>query len=453
MRELDVLELWRRPPGTVDRWVRWVIGCACVVTVALAAVGPRVLWVQSWNDHGDRAAHQGLDRGWFCYSLAILALVWVVATTLPRWRLSRFVRVAVLLPIAHLILIGIAWRAWVQLAPRMPSITRWRAFVSDLPLGAIAALLAAVMIAIAWWIARGRREWSHAFVMLALVDLLLVGLWAPIACWYRCRETTANWGLDPAALEHPWMLVMIVILPPLVAAGAYTLLAIRRPELARRHRSTTIGFVIALLAVALFVRTDASPAACVVYANLIPILLATMLVTGGAVVGLGVATWWRARSARRELAGARAIEGVIVDDDPDDRIVACLEIASWLRGPRTHIRPFVVRTAAGELPIAGARLVAPIDAVTTQIRVGEAVAVLRAGDRVTLTGIELADPGDPFRTSVAPRAGVGVTVAPLPPGPYGMADVALAIWRPAIAYLVILVAVAGPALAALVAAH
>src|SRR4051812_22091747 len=44
LRQLDLLAMWRRPAGQIDRWVKVTIVIACIVTLAVAAAGARALW-------------------------------------------------------------------------------------------------------------------------------------------------------------------------------------------------------------------------------------------------------------------------------------------------------------------------------------------------------------------------------------------------------------------------
>jgi hypothetical protein len=67
-----------------------------------------------------------------------------------------------------------------------------------------------------------------------------------------------------------------------------------------------------------------------------------------------------------------------------------------------------------------------------------------------LGGYITAHRGGPFRETVAPVPGAdGITVGLVDDERYGFEHASLDLWRPAIAYLVICVAVAVPALAAL----
>jgi hypothetical protein len=210
--------------------------------------------------------------------------------------------------------------------------------------------------------------------------------------------------------------------------------------------------LLALLATALVMRADAPAAARVVYANFIHVLLGGMSVACAGLAGVGAAMYLRARRTRRRFE-RDVVDGVVTLDGDDEPIVGVLEIAGWLRGPRPLVRPFVLATASGDVPVHGARLAAPIDPSTTALRVGESLPIIRSGDRIAMIGHRRADAAGPFRTQATLIAGDDVVIAPHALPHFGFTDIALALWRPSIAYLVILVAVAMPALAALAPAR
>ena len=89
---------------------------------------------------------------------------------------------------------------------------------------------------------------------------------------------------------------------------------------------------------------------------------------------------------------------------------------------------------------------------TTLLRTGESIPTLRPGDRVALAGyVHITSPG-PFRSTSAPIPGEGgITVRRVGAGDErcGLGNVALELWRPSVAYLVICVACALPGLAGL----
>jgi hypothetical protein len=183
------------------------------------------------------------------------------------------------------------------------------------------------------------------------------------------------------------------------------------------------------------------------YSNFLPVLLAAALVAMVSLVALGGVTWWRTAATHRAFTSRERRGGTVVDDG--DEPVIGLEITSWLRGPRVVQRPFSVRTSIGTLPVRGAHLVAAIPAATTQLRTGESIEVLGPGEDVQIAGHGTAG-GDPFRTSAAPLADA-MYVAPASFESDGFASAALVMWRPCVAYLLIVSAIALPALAALTA--
>ena len=445
----DSLELstWRHAAGTLKPWVRVVLALACVATVLLPFAGARMLWFQGGEASG--------VPGWlFENGLAVVALAGVAVAAYPRFALSRYVRLAVLLPLVHLAIVALAWPAWLAVANRLSTVREWYYLARDIPLSGIIAGEIAIVGAAAWWITRARRDTvaSHAFVMIALVDLLLLGLWLPLVAWATTRGT---WRIenDPSfTLAHPARLAGYIIVPPLVAAIGFTSLTIGRSEIAKDYRAQYLGAVATLLVAALLVRLDSVPSARVVYANFTHVLLGAMAVAAAAPLVIGLAMWWRGRAVHRALAGdAGAIRGTVVRDDPDEPVIACYEVATWLRPPRARVRSFIVATPTGEVPISNAKMIAPLDPATTALRVGESFGVLRAGDPITISSRPVGRGGDPFRESAGPLVGADPVIAPYGLPHLTFSDLALALWRPTVAYLVILVAVAAPALAALAA--
>ncbi|HEX7703507.1 MAG TPA: hypothetical protein VF403_22360 [Kofleriaceae bacterium] len=449
LREDQELSWWGHPAGTLRPVVRLALVLACVATVVLPYAGSRVLWMQGGDDCG-------IQQSLFENGLATLAVLLVVCFAWPKFSLSRYVRLAVMLPIVHLLLVAVAWPAWLEIAPKIESVERWYYLAQEIPLSAIVIGELVVVAGAAWLIAGRRRDtaWSHAFVMISLVELLFLGLWLPIVSWATCH---GSWRVenDPSyAMDHAARLTTLVIVPPLVAAIGYAFYAIRWPEKARTQRTEQIGALVMLLLVAIGLRADAPPAARVVYANFIHLLLGAQIVATAGPLLLGLGIWLRGKAIRRRLAtDVGAITGVVISEDKEP-VVACFEITSWLRPPRPLVRSFSVATPGGVVPIHGARLVAPLDPSTTALSVGESYAALRAGDRITISSTRSGGADDrfgPFRKTAAPIVGADPVVAPFGVPQLTFSDLALSLWRPAVAYLVILVAVAIPALAALIA--
>jgi hypothetical protein len=447
LRDLHLLNFWRHPPGAVGRVVGGVVVFAAALTIAIAAVGARVLW--SYYD-----CLTELSRFWFRNGLAMLVSVVVVLSALPPWQLSRCLRVAVVLPVAHAFVMAVAWWywAWEIGAPR--NMYRASVLIEKVPIGATVAIVGLVMLGRAWLITwRRRGELVHGLVMLALADLLLLGLWLPIASAVWGRNTLWN-VIDWA---RPGSLIALVIVPPLVVATAFTWLAVRRPGgLPRIRVYVAVGLAI-LFVLAMGTRITRIENRYVVFGNFVHVLLAVAFVAVMSLVVLGVRTWLRGRHAARVLSGAVALTGVVAKDDEGSDVVARVEITSWLRGPRALVRPFLVTTRVGDVPIAGGAWVGPLSVTTTQLRAGESVSTLRRGDRVVIAGLVdgrgAREDAHPFRSAPAPTAGAGgIWVGHASTERYGLANVALTLWRPCVAYLAILIAIGLPSLvAALVA--
>jgi hypothetical protein len=232
---------------------------------------------------------------------------------------------------------------------------------------------------------------------------------------------------------------MVVALPPFMAATAFTYVSLRREVFAAKPVLAVL-FIVALL-----VRATASAAAMVVYANFVPILLVAMLLAAGSLVAFALITVARGIRARRMFVARERMVGVV--DRADAGPVIALEIASWLRAPRIIQRPFSIATSAGTIPVSGAELVAPLPPATTLLARGETLGVIHGGEPVVVAG-HAPPGGDPFRTSAAPLSGE-LWIAPADVERAGLTSMTLALWRPAVGYLLIVTAVAAAGLAAL----
>ncbi len=443
IREVERADLQRPAPGSVAGWVRAVVGCTVIVAVALAAVSANAAW------RADGLATR-LDGFWFRNGLAIAIAGAIAAVFLPRARSSRFVRLAALLPAILLAGMIVAWGLWSVIAPRMPYVGRNLPLLRELPIGAAVAVMAAAAC-LAAAIAGPRRAdaWIRTLVVVALVDLLLLGLWLPIAsAWWGSRDDV--WHTWRFQLGSSSELVALALGPPLVVATAFAALALHRPVVARGAARLGKLVLWPVFPAAIMARLGASEDARLVYLNLVPFLAAGAFVAAAALVALVASLWLRAGRARRRLARERApVVGVIPDDEDDPRgLVACLELEGWLSGPRPLVDAFEVETAAGRIPIpVGAELAASVPAGSSILHPGEAVAVLRRGDRVVVGGLVGPDPDHPFRSSAALVPGPdGVVVRRHDDRSGGLDAIALLAWRPCVAFLMILTAAAIPGL-------
>src|SRR5688572_8991201 len=177
IRELDLLDLSRPPAGSVASWVQLVVGCAALTAVGVAATSARALWDM------DGVATR-LDGFWFRNGLAIATAIAIAAAFVPGARTSRTVRLAALLPIILLAGMLAAWAGWELIASRMMHLRQIDPLILDVPIGPVlVAMLSATCIAalaVSRLSGRHRRDtWMRAIVVIALVDLLLLGLWLP----------------------------------------------------------------------------------------------------------------------------------------------------------------------------------------------------------------------------------------------------------------------------------
>ena len=426
--KLDPTMMLRAGPGTLPAWSRWTIGIASMVTVVAIALGGALV--------ADELAWAQRASFWLSHGVAIVAAVVIAACFAPPAKLSRFLRLAVTLPVIHGALVVFAWRVWSTSANQLSLRSDGRAFASWFPFWTTALLSGVGLVAIAMVVAR-RREWLHALTTLALSTLLLVGLWMPIVAGVTGND--GWWVGSETILPHPLHAAMTVAIPPLLAATVFTFVSLRRPMW---FAKVIVGV---LFAVSMLCRMGASAAAMVVYANFVPILLVAVLLAAGSLMLFAIVAVARSISARRRFASRERMVGVV--DRADAGAVIALEIASWLRAPRVVQRSFSIATSAGVIPVSGAELVAPLPAATTLLARGETLGIIHGGDPVVVAG-HARDAGDPFRTSAAPLSGE-LWIAPADVERAGLTSMTLAMWRPAVAYLLIVTAVALPGLAAL----
>lgn len=439
-------------PGDVTPRVRALIVGACIVTIFATAKGMAALWgivewieVSSWgvSDWGTGRTAWRYESG-----LALAVAAAIALAYLPRFDVSRLLRVAVLLPLIHLVAIVVAAKVWMVLEADL--IAKLHTLHNDeahrpavtLPSLAVVAAAFAAMVAIGIAIKRRHGEAKHATVMLALSFLLLLGIWLPVLCKFSFQVSRSphHWNFpdDVRRLISPTAFVWIALLPPAIVAVSFVTFAFRLPAALARNRvgirQTAIGLLVLATVVALTLPDDGWD----LYLESSYLVLTALIL---AVMALGWLTLTSAIGARlvtRRLRKLVHITGVIAHDDEGD--AACVEITSWLRGPRIITRPFVVTTARGDVPVTGAQVCTKLSAATTTLGVGESMTALAAGDRVVIAGHRTNADGHPFRAADA----TDVAFVASPAARDRFSDVALVVWRPAVAYLAIVVAVALP---------
>jgi hypothetical protein len=378
---------------------------------------------------------------------ALLVAVVLGLSAMPDGTTSRWMRLAVLLPITHAVALVIVLISLPHLD--LPALDDHVPFLESLPVMPWFVSGLGLVLALAWAIG-GRREWVHAFVMLALAFLLLFSLWLPIASVIPVH--TGDWGntyqptLDFLA-ENPASVATLAIAPPFAIAAIYTALAIRTPRLVRALRIPIIVVLSIVCLTSLELRQDARQGAFAVHDNFTHLLLAAVMLAIVATVTLSLSTWLTGWLDLRRLArGGRPREFAVSDDDSD--AVATMEITGWLRGPRMRTRSFIASDGHEELRVpAGAKLVTAVPKWSSVMRTGEQVVVVTKRDRLRLGGLVARHVGDsPFRSHEITDLGPELRVARAEPISTPVESMLLTAWRPSVAYLIILVVAAAPSL-------
>jgi hypothetical protein len=421
VNDAEVQALWQA--GSLRSRVRWLIASAWLLTFAIAIVGGRVMWKYTWGYHG--------QSGYRSVLAIVVALGLALALMMPM-RGSRWIRAAVALPFVQAIALLCAWGLWNTIDPSaLPlALTARPAFV------VVSFVLAYAIVA---RVVARRGERLHAGVMLALANLLAVGLWIPIASRFWCEGHPGRTFLDYVAVDdHLAALALVLFGPPFAAACTFTAFHFLRRRVPSVHSAVAVVFVAALAS-----SKGRLPIHDYAVGQLVHVVLAIALVAVGAIGALAAATAYDAARGRRRLA--RGLVGTVRCSEP---FAAALTIGSWLRGPQQVLVPFAIDTEHGELPVpGGARWLGPVPEATTRLGRGDAAVVLRDGDGVLVSGFVEAAQRDPFRTArvwlPTGEVRIGRIADAMSPTQIGYA-----LWRPCVAFLAIAIGVGVPALVA-----
>lgn len=447
IKPLGELELWNRPAaGQVAPWVRVAVALACVLGVVVVGAAAWTLWrIGYYGGYLHR-----VNKDTFIALPTFLMGIVVIIVALPDGSVSRYMRLAVTLPMIHAVALVVALcvipHLDLALGDRTP-------MMSTLPVLPSFVVGLAVFIGLARAIG-GRREWAHAFVMLALAFVLLLGLWLPLSSMLQSKID--EWGHYFEAtrrelMDAPIPFAVLALVPPLLGASLYTLISVRAPAVTRVVKAPISLGLFVMLCAGIVARYRADNGAFLIHDNFVHLLLAAVAIAIVATTTLAVTTWFAGRRAMRGLA-ADARAGAITDEDSE--IVACLQITSWLRGPRVWMRSFVANTSNELLRVpSGATLATAVPRISSAMRTGEAVTVISKRDAITLGGFVEREVGDsPFRAVKMTVPGPsGITVGRRDPISTPLESMLLTAWRPAVAYLLILLVIAAPSLIGLVA--
>jgi hypothetical protein len=379
-----------------------------------------------------------------------LTLSWAWTVT----GVSLWLRIAVALTAMYLAIAIVAWVTWGMIMPHVEWAEPSLALVEKLPAPWIALGLGGVVLLAALVLPQGRRgapRWLHGVVVFALAYLLLVAAWLPLVA----DRAPIEHGLNQPVL--PWILdfIPLVLMPPAMVAAAITALVEWRPRWVENLGDAVpwagAAAVTLLLVAAIGARTDLSVGSRDVYANFAHVLFSVAVFALVALLALA------AEHARAMAAGRRdrtrpapwVQRGVVVVAPGADREVGYIVDRGLLGGMRTTAGAFVLRTAAGDLPVpAGARLDVAIPSDTAIPSRGRHTLVLAEGYEVEVTGFVAPPTGaeGPFRSSRLPVPGPGGLVVSVPRSPSATVgrDVLLVIWRPCVVFLLVAVLAALP---------
>lgn len=439
-------DLSRPRAGHLASWTRWLILGAALITIVIALMVPRLML----DTEGLLAPLEAK------VALGALVVAGIIAVAMVRSPVSISARIAVLLPFSHLVLMLVVAVAWVALGARLEVARSLVPLVEALPIGAIVGAVGAAILGSALVIARRRRrEVLQVAVMISLVQLLALGAWLPYASTLGVDafDFSHNWVKPERLFEtfhRPGALALFALLPPLVIAILYAAIATRRARWLPGLRVVLMVVLGFALLTGCAMRAGANATALTIYLNFMPWLLAVAFVAV-TMIALSCGGFLVAAARRRRSISPdeRQFTGILTGAASE--VIAWVAIRSWLRGPELVVEGFEVETPDGALPVPpGAILAAPLPLATTALRAGEGLALVHGGTPVALGGFDRPADGSPFRRSLAPTATGGVVVGPeRAPESDRFAQLALAAWRPCVAYLLIFLAAALPALAGL----
>ena len=450
-----------RTASSLDSGVTWLILVSCALVPVLFIAAMFLTW--------DGMAEARPERWWFCMPPLAVSLLMggVLARTTP---VSGWVRAAVLVPILHVMFMAMAWLLWRgyageidYVAERLPLLERVPAPQVALALGGLLVLLAGLPMGRLSLSRRTRGRvptWLRAVVAFALAQVLLLGLWLPVAamCWQQLFETrfTAS-GLVGIEVAQAGSFIHIALIPPAVGAALFALASIVWPHRLARMAGDARWALAVGLAVALICRLAADFEGFVAYANLVHVLLAEAVFCLLAVMALGLAHARIHYAARHDARSAApwVQRGTVVSDTDRADVVATLHHIGWLHGLRGHAHRFWLRTDHCVLEVpAGTRVVAPVPLASIDLDrmvQDERCPLVRAGDELVVSGYVEPQGDGVFRRHAAPVPGPdGLLVSRARgPGESVWRDVQLLMWRPCVLYLLCVSVAALPAVAAL----
>jgi hypothetical protein len=403
-----------------------------------------------------------------CWSVAALVLARARAWLVWPGPISRWQRAACLVPLLHVGLMALCFALWRMVGQFGGNWLSRLPMVHDLDVVRTWLIAGALVLGLSLMPARRRTRgrvpnWLRFVVAFALARVVILGLWLPLAAdgFDHLFAKAARHGRLADQVDIQTFLA-VVRTPTTLLALFVAWLVTRHAELLARRRELIGMGVLFALAVALISRLDASFAAYLAYANMVPALLGYAAFALICVLALGVCharVLFGARRAAREDAPWVQRGTVVVSDGGPD-IVGWLEERGWLGGLVGRMRRFHISTAHGLLEVpASAHLIAPLpapgraaDAAGAPLSPDHvATPMLRAGDAVVVSGYVTSVDDAAYRRSAAPVSGTQgmVAIRPREPGQTVIKDLFAIMWRPCALYLAAVLIAALPGAVAL----
>ena len=451
---LQDLQLRHQAPDGIDTWAAGLLVVAGVLTPLLVGAALYLCW------RGLAETGRAPDQWWFYQVPALAVAVSMVLSLLPKGSTSRWIRLATLLPFLHLGLFPLVGWLWHLYLARLGGPPSRLPLIEQLPAPAIALALGLLVLVCSLVVATrrphtGTPRWLHSITVFALLHLLLLGLWLPMA--------SAGWG---QLLEHQWIgrnllvpasnvatFTWVALAPPTAVALLLTLVLALWPKRFARRAAELTAVGVMLFTIALLLRSGATFEAFIGYANFVHVLLSQALFCLFCIASLALSHWRSVRVVRNDAdRPAPWVQRGVVESTGISP-VGWVEYLGWLGGLRMQLRAFALRTESGELEVpAHSALIAPMPAWTASANAGERVSLLSASDEVTVSGF-VAPAGDsgPYRQARRPVPGTDGMVVTTARGEREtvLRDVMLIVWRPCVFYLLVATAAAIPGVVAL----
>lgn len=449
--EAESLVHWKAGPGTIGGISATVAVVGLVVTLLMMAL---MLDLYSYYRHG----HQMSFGTKLCSqspTMALIALLWLRRRS--RRGLGFALRAAAWVPLLHLGLLLVGTSIWIHITSEDSFVAGHYALLDSTSFTTMAAAIAAALLVALWvyGIRTGGRRQPRILYPLAIFFLLytfVLGMWLPLAPDAALPFHLPSWTDEALRFRDRFLWITLVAPLPIAMGLAALLSRVRAQKLFANYGLKLMGgsLLLIYLVVAIHARATADVQAIVAYANLLPLLLCSALLSLLALLAIALSHWQALRAVRlQERPAPWAQEGVVLPL-PGSESLGRLYYLGWFLGLRVQCSRLTLRTDQGDLPIpAGARLICQVPLWTTRSRSGESSVVLKAGDRVRATGFVSPRSDNAFRRGGMPVPGSeGIVLSKIENKEIDVwQDLALIVWRPAILYLAIVSLIALPGLA------